>query len=73
MPAAGGLFSSIVAGPENSLWYCDRQNDKIARISTSGQVTEWSSPQPGYLLALGPDNNLWYVDATDEQIYRMVP
>ena len=52
--------------------------DAIGRITPSGQITEFSSPQNPYLdpeqLATGPDGNLWFTDNGDnDAIGRITP
>ncbi|HEY1237656.1 MAG TPA: hypothetical protein VGE91_04915, partial [Solirubrobacterales bacterium] len=57
----------IAAGPEGSLWFPDSGTiAAIGRISTTGQITEFSAGlKPGSVpvgIAAGPDGNLWFAD-----------
>jgi streptogramin lyase len=56
-------LDDITAGPDGALWVTDNQ-DKIDRITTAGQVTEFpvilpSNDYPERITA-GPDGNLWF-------------
>jgi DNA-binding beta-propeller fold protein YncE len=52
----------IGAGPDGNLWFCETQNAKIGRITTSGTVTEFDVPSGGepFHIVAGPDGNLWF-------------
>lgn|GEM_PF-1002624 len=51
----------ITAGPDGNLWFTETQG-QIGRITTSGAVSLFTTPDPDLLLdsiAAGPDGNLW--------------
>jgi len=59
------LMNHIITGPDGSLWFNEFNQDKIARITTSGVVSEF--PLPGFPsdpagVAPGPDGNVWFTD-----------
>ena len=57
-----GNATSIVAGPDGALWFLGGTTG-IARITTSGTVTDFTLPNlGGYAssLAVGPDGALWF-------------
>src|SRR5215831_13651327 len=61
MPAA----ATIAAGPDGALWFTAHGRSKIARITTTGTVTEFLIPVAGRIfvytdMALGPDGGLWF-------------
>lgn len=36
----------ITAGPDGNLWFTERQGNKMGKITTSGQITEYPVPTP---------------------------
>jgi virginiamycin B lyase len=53
----------IVNGPDNALWFTEPTANKIGRITTAGQITEY--PLPGTLsgprgITVGADSALWF-------------
>jgi virginiamycin B lyase len=59
-PGGGGLH--ITAGPDGNLWFTELGQTKIARMTTSGNVTEFSiGGYPG-AITVGPDGSLWFTD-----------
>ena len=53
--------SGITAGPDGNLWLLETAAYKIAKVTTSGVVTEY--PANGYsffAITAGPDGNLWF-------------
>lgn len=63
-PVLGGsIGSSLVTGSDGRLWFDEYYSNKIAAITTSGNITEYLLPNPntGPLgLASGPDGNIWF-------------
>lgn len=60
--SAGLGLDDIVSGPDGNLWFTETNDDKIGKITTSGQVTEYPlSPgaHPGQII-VGPDGQLWF-------------
>ena len=66
-----------MAGP-GGLWFCENQGHKIARITTSGVITEYSVPgafggnDPDDLIA-GPDGSIWFGEKDSNRIGRLNP
>lgn len=64
---------SIVTGPDGNLWFANTKGQigqppyigretTIARMTTGGQLTEFTPPSPGVTaIARGPSNSLWYM------------
>lgn len=52
---------SIVSGPDGNLWFTMPNEDKIARATLSGDITEFSvsSGSIPSVITSGPDGNLW--------------
>jgi len=68
--------SKIVSGPDGNMWFTDGGTNQIGRITTSGDVTEYSIPTPNsgpFGISLGPDGNLWFTESTGNKIGRITP
>jgi streptogramin lyase len=80
---AGSQPFDIITGPDGALWFTEFTGDKIGRITTSGQLTEFKVPAnastvPGFphfgdpvSLVFGPDGAIWYTDLNGNAIGRM--
>ena len=62
----------IVSGPGGALWLTESRDtqkfpDRVAKITTSGAVTEFIAPVSQFVndIAVGPDGNLWTVETVD--------
>jgi streptogramin lyase len=69
----------IAAGPDGNLWFVESNGDRIARITSLGQVTEFTLTgvaNPGGITA-GPDGNMWFTESsastTTKAIGRITP
>src|SRR5436309_2462457 len=64
IPTADSFPGDIVKGPDGASWFAESEGNKIARISTSSQFTEYPLPNGGNPqgIAVGPDNNLWFTE-----------
>lgn len=66
-PSDAQTADSVVAGPENAIWFTERISDYIGRATLDGAITEFRLPLPAHVISLlgalvvGPDGNLWYV------------
>ena len=71
-----GNPKGIAAGPDGNLWVAMAGgNGAIARVTKSGEVTEFETLTAGDPedIAVGPDNNLWYTDSAANLIGRITP
>jgi streptogramin lyase len=71
-----GNPKGIVTGRDGNLWVAMAGgNGAIARVTKSGEVTEFETLNAGDPedIAVGPDNNLWYVDSATNLIGRVTP
>ena len=65
---------AITAGPDGALWFTEYQGNKIGRITTTGQVTEYAIPTSNSSpegIAAGPDGALWFTEQTGNKIGRI--
>jgi streptogramin lyase len=66
----------ITSGPDGNLWATDSHQGSIARITTSGQVTQFflpGSPRYPNQIAAGPDGNMWFTDGGAEVLGKITP
>ncbi len=65
IPTANSGPASITLGPDGNLWFVERNERKIGRISPNGTVlNEFPMPAESvapYALTAGPDSNLWFI------------
>jgi virginiamycin B lyase len=58
-------FCGIIAGPDGALWFTETFHNKIGRITTSGDLSEFLLPTPdSYPAAIttGPDGAMWFTE-----------
>ena len=64
----------ITAGSDGNLWF-GASGDKIVRMTTSGNLTEFPLPphfdMHVYGLTSGPDGNVWYVRSRSNLEFRV--
>jgi streptogramin lyase len=67
--------SGITAGPDGNVWFTETGADKIGRITTNGDISEFPlSPASGPIgIVLGPDGNLWVAEAYANKIAMISP
>jgi streptogramin lyase len=53
--------TGITAGPDGNLWFLETNVDKIAKITPSGEITEYEANGYAWFgIITGPDGNLWF-------------
>lgn len=63
----------IAAGP-GGMWFTQPGANQIARIDTTGTVTEFTAPTTGVNnIVKGPDGNLWFTQSSADSVGRMTP
>src|SRR5207247_1877336 len=73
LTSASANPQGIARGPDGNLWVCEAAVDKVARVTTSGTVTEFgitasSAPQD---ITWGPDNELWLTEKNANKIAKI--
>ena len=76
IPTASATPWGITTGSDGNLWFTEYNAGKIARITTTGVITEFPLPvttnTPEGITA-GPDCNLWFTERFHAQIGRISP
>ena len=67
--------TGIVLGPDNNFWFAEFASSRIARITPTGTVTEFTLPagRGPVNLAVGPDKNVWFTENSGDRIGRINP
>ncbi len=78
LPTAGAAPFGITAGPDGNMWVAEEDQDKIARVTPDGVITEFAipgagPPSPVYPsdIVAGPDGNLWFTEIAAHVIARI--
>jgi virginiamycin B lyase len=77
VPTSAAGLGRIVASPDGSVWFTERDANKVGKISPSGQVTEFpfSAQFPGTTrlmdLDVAPDGSVWVVYESGEKIAHL--
>ncbi|MDB6065266.1 MAG: lyase-like protein [Pedosphaera sp.] len=74
IPTGNAQPTSIILGPDNSIWFPEFFGGKIGRIDTNGNFVEFtistSNPDP-FGIATGPDGNIWFTENYANKIGRL--
>jgi streptogramin lyase len=73
VPTSDSGDYSIATGSDGALWFTETAQNKIGRITTSGDVTEYSLPagDTSNSITSGPDGALWFTDVDNSLIGRI--
>jgi virginiamycin B lyase len=55
----------ITAGPDGALWFTETYVNKIGRITTTGELSEFPLPTPNSYpsaITTGPDGAVWFTE-----------
>ena len=67
-PTTNSQPEGIALGPDGNLWFTEANARNVAKITTSGSITEFPVPSIGgapvepWSITSGPDNALWFTD-----------
>ena len=65
---------TLTAGPDGAIWFGEGAGNKIGRLTTDGQITEFpvpSTPGAPATIITGPDGALWFLEHLGNKIARM--
>jgi streptogramin lyase len=65
LPAGSSNPHAIAAGPDGNLWFTLPHQNKVGRISPSGDITEVLGITGPMGITAGPDGNLWITQSSD--------
>jgi virginiamycin B lyase len=64
----------ITLGPDGNLWFTERGENKIERITTSGAITEFPVPTASsapFGIASGRGDKVWFTEFSASKIGRI--
>jgi virginiamycin B lyase len=67
---------NIIPGPDGNLWFTENSYNAIARMTLSGELTEYTLPHPSsgpLALVAASDGNLWFTELGEHAIGRITP
>ena len=70
----GSEPSVMVTGPDGNLWFTEYGRNKVAKITPTGTITEYSVPTANANpsgIAVGSDGNIWYTEDAVSKIARI--
>jgi virginiamycin B lyase len=69
LPAGGGP-EGIAAAPDGSMWFAQSLAGNVARITTTGVITEGKSVKGSEPVGVtvAPDGNPWYAELSADKI-----
>ena len=62
----------VTLGADSNIWFTESSNATIARIDSSGTITEFPVPADPYGIARGPDGQLWFTEQQAGKIGRFL-
>lgn len=74
LPTQNAAPTGITVGPDGAFWVTEENGNRIARVTSSGTVTEVALPHPGAPglgIVAGPDGALWFTNRGADEIDRM--
>jgi virginiamycin B lyase len=78
VPTASSDLANIATGPDGSLWFTEKGANKVGRITTAGQITEYPIPNNASGLSdTGPTNivesggAMWFLTDIGQSVYRI--
>lgn len=74
IPTPNSFPSAITAGPDGNLWFLEQGVGKMAKITTSGEITEFAEPLSlPFDISPGRDGNVWFVERFSQRIGKVTP
>lgn len=75
VPTSASGAESIVASPDGSLWFVEREANKVGRVNADGSITEFAFPRTDYSqvedLDVGPDGSVWVIYDSGRRLRHM--
>jgi streptogramin lyase len=68
VPTANAGPDGITLGADGNMWFDEYFAGKVARITPSGQITEYTTGGNPTDLALGSDGNVWFTSYNTDQV-----
>lgn len=77
VPTSDAGLHSIATGKDGSLWFTEEKKGKVGRITTGGQITEWTVPWDGTYgpeeLTVAADGKVWVLSDAHARVFVIDP
>lgn len=77
VPTPDSELTDIATGKDGSLWFSEQKGGKVGRITTSGQIAEWTIPRDGEYgpeeLTVAQDGRVWVLSDAHKQVFVIDP
>jgi virginiamycin B lyase len=70
-PTPNSYPGNMTLGSDGNVWFTEQAVGKFAKITPSGQITEFTGVDSPTSIAAGPDGNLWIASAFTPTIARV--
>lgn len=73
VPTASSQPFGLAAGRDGAMWFTEYVGNKIARVTTTGRITEYplSATRSPSGITTGPDGNVWFAESFGANIGRV--
>jgi len=75
IPTSASGAESIVASPDGTLWFVEREANKVGRVNADGSISEFAFPRSDYSqvedLDVGPDGSVWVIYDSGRRLRHM--
>jgi streptogramin lyase len=74
LPTANAAPTGITTAPNGSVWFTEKNANKVARLTTAGVLTEYAIPTANSApekITASPDGNVWFTERTGRKIGRI--
>ena len=65
----------IAAGPDGNVWFTEERGGKVAKVTTSGAITEYAVPTDTapfpWGITAGPDGNMWFTEDLGNKVAKV--
>jgi streptogramin lyase len=61
----------LVTGADGNLWFTETSANRVGRMTTAGEITEFAVSGGPRGIAAGPDGNLWFTETEANRIGRI--
>lgn len=72
-PTPSSFPGDMTLGSDGNVWFTEQAVGKFAKITPSGQITEFTGVDSPSSIAAGPDGNLWISSAFTANVSRVTP
>jgi virginiamycin B lyase len=76
VPTPDSYPESVAVGSAGTIWFTEKQGNRIGRLAPDGELTEFPVPTPDsrpQAIVLGPDGALWFTENRGNKVGRITP